>query len=53
MLSASHRMDHPQIFLCSGVTTIYISTGEIDQEAITENDITDPELMELIKEVIH
>uniref|UniRef100_A0A8C2A4U8 HECT domain-containing protein n=1 Tax=Cyprinus carpio TaxID=7962 RepID=A0A8C2A4U8_CYPCA len=29
----------------------YISTGEIDQEAITENDITDPELMELIKEI--
>ncbi|XP_067287991.1 G2/M phase-specific E3 ubiquitin-protein ligase-like [Pseudorasbora parva] len=29
----------------------YISTGEVDQEAITERDITDPEVMELIKEI--
>ncbi|ROL45080.1 G2/M phase-specific E3 ubiquitin-protein ligase [Anabarilius grahami] len=30
----------------------YISTGEVDQEAITERDITDPEVMELIKEIL-
>ncbi|XP_067220741.1 uncharacterized protein [Chanodichthys erythropterus] len=29
----------------------YISTGEVDQEAITERDITDPEVLELIKEI--
>ncbi|KAL0993734.1 hypothetical protein UPYG_G00112860 [Umbra pygmaea] len=28
----------------------YLSTGEMDQEAITERDVTDPELMELIKQ---
>ncbi|XP_058640457.1 G2/M phase-specific E3 ubiquitin-protein ligase-like [Onychostoma macrolepis] len=28
----------------------YISTGEMDPEVITERDVTDPELMELIKE---
>ncbi|XP_048866556.1 uncharacterized protein LOC125739985 isoform X2 [Brienomyrus brachyistius] len=29
----------------------YISTGEMDQEAISERDVTDPELIELIKEI--
>lgn len=31
----------------------YISTGELDQRSITEKDVVDPELMELIKEVAH
>ncbi|XP_072558768.1 G2/M phase-specific E3 ubiquitin-protein ligase-like isoform X2 [Paramormyrops kingsleyae] len=29
----------------------YISTGEVDQEAISERDVTDPELIQLIKEI--
>lgn len=31
----------------------YISTGEMDLEAITERDVTDPEFTELIKEVVN
>lgn len=51
LLSVSHRVDNHQTFLCSGVTTTY-PLVEMDQEAITERDITDPELMELIKQVV-
>ncbi|XP_041849877.1 uncharacterized protein LOC121645464 [Melanotaenia boesemani] len=29
----------------------YMSIGEVDQEGITEKDVTDPELQELIKEI--
>lgn len=31
----------------------YISTGEINLEVITESDVTDPVLTELIKEVVY
>lgn len=31
----------------------YISTGELDQGSITEKEVADPGLMELIKEVAH
>nr|XP_054594265.1 uncharacterized protein LOC129161649 isoform X2 [Nothobranchius furzeri] len=29
----------------------YMSNGEIDQDGLNENDVTDPELMELMKEI--